>query len=456
MATRAYVEMQPESSATHAVHLSVARERQKSLMLRAWIVSGLFFMALPGTLLGFSNLMAISVHHGLSNLPAAWMEGHGHAQMFGWIGSFILGIGFYSQPARGRSAIGVPMACFALWTSGVAMRWFANIYGWDWRALLPLSAGCELLAVMLFLAASSKHRMPEAQPGQSAKRRMELWMVSVLLGTAGLTAAVIFNFIECVVLSVHGSTPSFPHSLDQKYLVLLGWGFLVPVVWGFSARWFHAFLAISKPDARLFRTALLLDVAGVLCGVSGWAKGATILFASGAIAVGFSLRLMQRPHGQAKVQGIHPSFPLFIRIAYGWLAVAGFMSVWAAFSDLHGGIWGASRHALKVGFAATMVFAIGPRILPHFAGLQRIFSRRLMFLGLLLLQTGCTLRVSSEPLAYEGYSSFAWKVLPVSGMFELGGVLVFALNVALTFMLGRSMFAGTDAGEHATGYSETR
>ena len=79
-----------------------ARERQKSLMLRAWIVSGLFFMALPGTLLGFSNLMAISAHHGLGTLPAAWMEGHGHAQMFGWIGSFILGIGFYSQPTHGR------------------------------------------------------------------------------------------------------------------------------------------------------------------------------------------------------------------------------------------------------------------------------------------------------------------------------------------------------------------
>jgi ABC-type Fe3+ transport system permease subunit len=43
----------------------VARERQKSMVLRAWILSGLFFMALPGTLLGFSNLMAISTHHGL-------------------------------------------------------------------------------------------------------------------------------------------------------------------------------------------------------------------------------------------------------------------------------------------------------------------------------------------------------------------------------------------------------
>jgi uncharacterized protein involved in response to NO len=59
------------------------------------------------------------------------------------------------------------------------------------------------------------------------------------------------------------------------------------------------------------------------------------------------------------------------------------MSVWAAFADVHGGIWGASRHALTVGFAATMVFTIGPRILPHFAGIYSIFSKRLMFLSLL-------------------------------------------------------------------------
>src|ERR1039457_5661638 len=94
----------------------VVRERQKSLMLRAWILSGLFFMALPGTLLGFSNLIAISAHHGLAFLPPAWLEGHGHAQMFGWIGSFILGIVFYSQPARDRSVSRLPLVCFALWT----------------------------------------------------------------------------------------------------------------------------------------------------------------------------------------------------------------------------------------------------------------------------------------------------------------------------------------------------
>jgi uncharacterized protein involved in response to NO len=419
----------------------IARERQKSVMLRAWIATGLFFMALPGTLLGFSNLMAISAHHGLGTLPAAWMEGHGHAQMFGWIGSFILGIGFYSQPALGRSVLRVPLSCFVLWTSGVGLRWFANIYGWDWRALLPLSAGFELVAVLLFLSAASHHKLPASAQGSKAKAPMELWMVSVLIGTAGLASAVIFNFVECVRLGLLGGLRSFPHSLDQKYLVLLGWGFVVPVVWGFSARWLPAFLATSKPSVHWFRTALCLVVAGVLLGVAGWPKPATISFATSAVAIGFALRFTERPHGRAKTQGIHPSFPVFARLPYAWLIVAALMSVWAAFADVHGGIWGASRHALTVGFAATMVFAIGPRILPHFAGIQNIFSKRLMFFSLLFLQTGCLLRVSSEPLAYEGLASSAWKVLPVSGMLELSGVLLFATNLALTFLIGRSAFS---------------
>lgn len=420
----------------------VVRERQKSLMLRAWIFAGLFFMALPGTLLGFSNLLAISARHGLGTLPAAWMQGHGHAQVYGWIGSFILGIGFYSQPARGRAALRIPAACFALWISGVALRWFANIYAWHWRTLFVVSAAFELLAVLLFLTAASHHKLPAENATQHQKPRMELWMISVLLGTFGLTVAILFNFVECLRLALTAADGAFPHALDQRYLVLLGWGFIVPVVWGFSARWFFSFLAISKPHAGLFRGALLLDILGVVCGLAGFPRAATILLALGAVLITFALHLAERPHGAAKIQGIHASFPVFVRLSYLWLVIAGSMSIWAAFADLHGGIWGASRHALTVGFAATMVFAIGPRILPHFAGFYGVFSKRLMFAALLLLQTGCTLRVLSEPLAYEGIFPFAWKILPVSGMLELSAVLVFAANIALTFLMGRSAFAG--------------
>ena len=64
MATPALLDHRVSTAAAENAGI-IGRERQKSLMLRAWIASGLFFMALPGTLLGFSNLMAISTHHGL-------------------------------------------------------------------------------------------------------------------------------------------------------------------------------------------------------------------------------------------------------------------------------------------------------------------------------------------------------------------------------------------------------
>src|ERR1700719_4266573 len=89
--------------------------------------------------------------------------------------------------------------------------------------------------------------------------------------------------------------------------------------------------------------------------------------------------------------GVHPVVPFFVRSAYGWLLVAALLGVGAALWDSSGGIWGASRHALTVGFIAVMVFCVGQRILPAFAGMRLLWSTRLMFAGLLLLTIGCTL-----------------------------------------------------------------
>ena len=52
-----------------------------------------------------------------------------------------------------------------------------------------------------------------------------------------------------------------------------------------------------------------------------------------------------------------------------------------------------------------------------------------MFASLALLHLGCLLRVTLEPLAYEGYWHFAWKLLPGSAIVELAAVSLFALNL---------------------------
>ncbi len=270
---------QPTSTVTINGNAAIiARERQKSLMLRAWILSGLFFMALPGTLLGFSNLMAISAHHGLGTLPAAWIEGHGHAQMFGWIGSFILGIGFYSQPAHGRSVLRVPLSCYVLWTSGVGMRWFANIYGWHWRALLPISAGFELMAVILFLYAASHHKLPASTQGNRAKPPMELWMVSVLIGTAGARVRRDFQF--CRVRSiVYAGRPSVLSALARSEISRSAW---LGICRSGSLGIFGAMAADVSRDLEaqcsLVSGSIMHGFGGRSLGVAGWPKPATILF----------------------------------------------------------------------------------------------------------------------------------------------------------------------------------
>ena len=86
-----------------------AREVRLSRLLISYIAVGLFFMLLPGTFLGVWNLLAISSHRSIESVSAAWIQAHGHAQIFGWIGTFILGIGYYSVPKLRR------MKPFALW-----------------------------------------------------------------------------------------------------------------------------------------------------------------------------------------------------------------------------------------------------------------------------------------------------------------------------------------------------
>jgi uncharacterized protein involved in response to NO len=109
--------------------------------------------------------------------------------------------------------------------------------------------------------------------------------------------------------------------------------------------------------------------------------------------------------------------------------------MYAAIADTHGGIWGAYRHALTVGFLSTMVFAIGQRVLPAFCGMRLLYSKGLMAASLAILNLGCLLRVASEVPAYEANLRAAWQILPISAVTELTAVTLFAVNLGITLLL---------------------
>lgn len=418
-----------------------AAERRKSLLFRLWIATGIFFMVLPGTILGFANLLFISAHHGVNGLSPAWIQAHGHSQVFGWIGSFVLGIGFYSQPLTRANRGRLPVVCWGLWAAGLTLHWLAGAYLWLWRATLPLSGALELAAILLFLHAARQHKLPQHSGEKAAPRaRIEPWMQTVLVSNAALLLAIAVNFAIEVKLALAGVTPARPRGFDQRYLVLLGWGFLAPLVWGFSARWLPVFLGVKPVRGRMLQIAVAVDIAGVTLGMAGQFLPASLLLAAAALLAAHAIGVFTVPERPAKTIGIHASFPVFLRVAYAWSILAALLGIWAAAADVHGGLWGGSRHALTVGFAAMMVMTVGPRILPHFAGVRALWSSGLMLATLVLLLAGCTLRVSMEPLAYEGFAHFAWRLLPLSGCLELGAVLLFALQLIMTVARGQSIF----------------
>lgn len=407
------------------------RETALSHLVKAYILAGLTFMLLPGTFLGVWNLIHISAHS--ATISASWIQAHGHAQVFGWVGTFILGIGFYSIPKMRKAdtfALSTAWTCFALWIAGVTIRWFANIYLFGWRVLLPLSAAMELVAFLLFLRSVAGHR-PSTKSGTPAK--FEPWIFIVILGTIGFLATLTVNLIGCFRASLTTSTPAFPHGFDLSFLALCAWAFLVPFVWGFGAKWLPVFLGL-----RATRTSLLIALAATnLCAVTvvaaGYPRSGAALLLITACVAPFALRLFEKKATAPKTKDVHASYPYFIRIAYAWAIVAASLGVWAATGDPSGGLGGASRHALTVGFVATMIFAVGQRVLPAFAGMRILFSKHMMLCSMLLLNIGCLLRVSSETLAYPGYLPFAWKILPISAVIELVAVTIFAANLVLTF-----------------------
>ena len=409
----------------------IRAERQSQALIEAFLATGLFFLLLPGAFLGVWNLIGISRHQVLTAMSPAWLQAHGQAQIFGWVGSFIIGIGFYSL-TKMQSTRAFPVlqgwTSWLLWTTGVTFRWLGGVTGWEWRWLLPASGVLEVCGFVFFFMTVRRHRPAS---GQSAKG---IWIMLVILSTFVFLLTLVISAGALFWLAFTGNTPALPHLLDLQLVTMALWGVLVPTIWGFNARWLPIFAGFGQPRSLWLLTAYGCSGAGiVLVFLNQWGISALIFVAAAFFAI-LGLRVWHPAVQPAKVHNIHPSFPHFLRIAYGWLVVASLLGCLAAVEDRSGGLWGASRHALTVGFVALMVFTIGQRVLPAFCGMRLLWSTELMFWSLALLNCGCLLRVSMEPLAYEVDWQIAWRLLPVSAVIELTAVTLFVLNLIGTLM----------------------
>lgn len=254
-----------------------------------------------------------------------------------------------SRPAD-RDPAATEIALSGAWACAT-VRLDRHLHHWD-RLLLVVEDG----------PAEGVCRKP--RPGSAGRQGIETWMKLVIASTTAFLLALVMNQVMTIVLASTGAGPEIPHWLDQRYLFLAAWGFPVLAVWGFNARWLPVFLGLGAPSGGGLLMALAICSGGIGAAMLGQFLVATVMLLAASILACLALRVFQRSLKPAKTLGVSASFPYFVRGAYVWLLAAAALGVYAAVADSYGGIWGASRHSLTVGFLATMVFAIGQRVLP--------------------------------------------------------------------------------------------
>ena len=414
-----------------------APERRAARMLAVFILTGLCFVALPGTLLGVWNLLSIAGHHATGAASVAWIQAHGQAQLFGWVGTFILGISLYALPKfRGRplKRFGTGWAVWGLWTAGVAWRWWAGVSAQAWRPALVVSGALELVALALVLqvvAFKAGSTRAGGQPQRVPLRPSDLGSWLGICGFASLTVALVINLGISIYVVATAPWPVYPATSDRIFLLIALWGFAVPMAWGYSTRFVTVFLGLEPPVHRAAGILCAGISAIVVCALARQFPLADLLaLASTAVAI-WALRIFRPAPRPAKLRGAYGDYPTFVRLAYVWLVIGTLLGVAADLVPTQTGLGGASRHAVTVGFLATLIFAIGPRILPSFLNGRELYSSALMAASLWILNLGSALRVSSEAIAYSAGGA-AWRILPISALLEMTAVVIFVVNLGMT------------------------
>ena len=201
--------------------------------------------------------------------------------------------------------------------------------------------------------------------------------------------------------AIRTATAAFSPAFDLKFLIVSAFGFIVPIIWGFSARWVPVFLGLPPVRAGWLKLAILLNSIGVLLELVGLGGAGGVAFS--AERRGFHCGLEageaspSAPENPGSPQNVPAVRPNCLRLA------ADRGRDWHCSSVL--GSCGRVPRSIPACADCWLFFHHGTcyrtRVLPAFSGMKVLFSPRLMFASLSLLTLGCALRVSSEILAYE-------------------------------------------------------
>ncbi len=423
---------------------------------RPFFISGIVTVLTLGAVWGAYLLLRIGWGGSFAAAGLHEINAHGHAQIFGWVGLFVMGFAYQAFPRFKHTTIAQPrlaMATLVMLLAGLVARSLAQplvaAMPWLWWVATGGSV-LEVAAIGIFVWLIASTLL-------GSKRPLVHYDYYILAALFWFAAQAVYEgiYLTATLDATGEALTRLVATWQAPLRDLQIHGFALLMILGVSQRVFHHFYGLSAPS-----TKLSLIMLPVLCAaVTGEAVGlvlmqkvspvwaalwyvSAIVLATATAALVANWRIFSpAPDGDRSLK--------FLRAAYVWLFVSLGMLVllpayqaavlWLAPTSAAAQIgfshayYGAARHAITVGFVSLMIVGVASKVVPTLSGID---SRRLpgLWLPLILINAGCLVRVAAQTLT--DFTTFAFPVAGASGILEVLGLAVWGGHLCL-IMAGR-------------------
>lgn len=399
----------------------------------------------------------------------AWLalvQAHGHGQLFGFFGLFIMGMAYHIVPRF--KALPPPdrrlvLVSYALMTLGVLLRLNAQPHSQGFlRVLLAVSGPLEVAGAAIFawlIGGFLLRARDRREPYDRYLIAASVWFVAV---------SAIDTWL--VIDAARSGERVLDAVGDAALLTAAVYGFVVLFVLGVSFRILPFFMALPPTRGRLRDAAFFALAAAVPLRVAAvWAPGltnanwagplndaATFVTAAALVAAVLALRIFEPSPEGATAPPAPPGFAAAARAAYVWLLAGVALDVYWRLREIEGGFTpfyaaGAVRHAALLGFATTMVMAVGYRTVPVFSGRELRWPAAIVP-SFVLAGAGAVLRVA--PVAFTtAPADLDFKLMIAGGFLLFAGLSVFSAELASS-MFAWPVRAAAATSETATSSAE--
>jgi hypothetical protein len=423
--------------------------RPDDAIYRPFFKSAIAIVLTLGASWGAYLLLRIGLGGSFTSVGIHEVNAHGHAQIFGWVGLFVMGFAYQAFPRFKHASLawpGLAWASLGLMVGGLVVRSVLE----PLASLLPWLAVPAVTAAVLEVAAIGLFVAVIVQTWRRAGKPLALYDYYVLAALAWFVFQAVYETVY-LAATLAATGPDLLRLVATWQAPLRDaqiHGFALLIILGVSHRLFPHFYGFPQPARwrswfALFalNAAVAGEMAGLILMRTNGHAWAALWYASVLVLAGTTLLLV---HGwrlfsppQESDRGLK-----FLRAAYVWLFVSlGMLVLLPAYLALlrllapdsaaaHLGFshayYGAIRHAITVGFVSLMIVGVAAKVVPTLNG-RDVRALAPLWLPFVLLNAGCALRVVGQTLT--DFTAAAFPFAAVSGVLEVSGLAVWGVHL---------------------------